>query len=48
MRSGLSNDLQTQLALEANLQREAGFTMDYAEGIRAFLEKRPAKFAERS
>jgi len=48
MRSSLSNDLATQLALEASLQREAGFTMDYAEGIRAFLEKRPAKFDERS
>ena len=48
MRASLSNDLESQLALEANLQREAGFSMDYAEGIRAFLQKRAAKFDGRS
>ena len=34
------NDLATQLDLERNLQREAGSTPDYGEGVRAFLEKR--------
>ena len=48
MRASLSNDLENQLALEADLQREAGFSMDYAEGIRAFLQKRPAKFDGRN
>lgn len=47
MRAALSNDLDTQLALEADLQREAGFSMDYAEGIRAFLGKRPPNFEPR-
>lgn len=35
-----SNDLQAQLALEEEMQRQAGRTGDYAEGVRAFLEKR--------
>ena len=39
-----SNDLSTQLDLERDLQREAGATDDYAEGVRAFFEKRPPKF----
>jgi 2-(1,2-epoxy-1,2-dihydrophenyl)acetyl-CoA isomerase len=34
------NDLATQLDLERKLQREAGSTPDYAEGVRAFLGKR--------
>ena len=41
------NDLTTQLDLERDLQREAGATSDYAEGVRAFIEKRPAKFTGR-
>jgi 2-(1,2-epoxy-1,2-dihydrophenyl)acetyl-CoA isomerase len=43
----LSNDLQAQLALEARLQREAGFSRDFAEGIAAFREKRAPKFQGR-
>lgn len=43
----LSNDLQAQLALEAKLQREAGFSRDFAEGITAFREKRAPKFQGR-
>ena len=35
-----TNGLDAQLALEASLQREAGFAGDYQEGVRAFLEKR--------
>ncbi|MDQ6859193.1 MAG: enoyl-CoA hydratase-related protein [Chloroflexota bacterium] len=32
------------LEVEAALQDRAGRTADYAEGVRAFLEKRPARF----
>jgi len=32
------------LEIEAGLQDRAGRTADYAEGVRAFLEKRPARF----
>ena len=37
--------LDQQLALENELQRELGGTADFAEGKRAFLEKRPPRFA---
>jgi 2-(1,2-epoxy-1,2-dihydrophenyl)acetyl-CoA isomerase len=42
-----TNTLDAQLDLERDLQREAGRTGDYREGVRAFLEKRPAKFTGR-
>jgi 2-(1,2-epoxy-1,2-dihydrophenyl)acetyl-CoA isomerase len=41
------NDLETQLALERELQREASLTPDYAEGVRAFMEKRKPNFSGR-
>jgi 2-(1,2-epoxy-1,2-dihydrophenyl)acetyl-CoA isomerase len=41
------NDLDAQLELEREAQREASLTPDYAEGVRAFLEKRPAVFRGR-
>lgn len=41
---GFSNDLETQLNLEADLQAEAGSTEDYHEGVSAFLEKRKPEF----
>ena len=41
------NDLDQQLDLERDLQREAGRTEDYREGVRAFLEQRPAAFKGR-
>jgi 2-(1,2-epoxy-1,2-dihydrophenyl)acetyl-CoA isomerase len=42
-----TNDLATQLDLERDLQREAGLHPDYAEGVRAFMEKRRPAFSSR-
>jgi 2-(1,2-epoxy-1,2-dihydrophenyl)acetyl-CoA isomerase len=42
-----SNDLSTQLDLERNLQHAASLTADYAEGVRAFAEKRAPQFTGR-
>ncbi len=39
-----ANNLEQQLALEAELQALAAGTADFREGAAAFLEKRPAKF----
>lgn len=38
------NSLDEQLQLERTLQREAGFSDDYKEGVAAFLEKRPPNY----
>jgi 2-(1,2-epoxy-1,2-dihydrophenyl)acetyl-CoA isomerase len=38
------NSYEEQLNLERQMQRRAGNTADCREGVRAFLEKRPAKF----
>jgi len=40
----LGVDLSAQLDYEEEIQREAGRTADYAEGVRAFLEKRKPVF----
>ena len=45
--AGARNDLDAQLDLERDLQSEAGQTADYAEGVRAFLEKRAPRFTGR-
>jgi 2-(1,2-epoxy-1,2-dihydrophenyl)acetyl-CoA isomerase len=42
--ASFANSLDAQLDLERDLQREAGRTNDFAEGVRAFLEKRQANF----
>lgn len=39
-----ANDLTTQLAVEEQLQTEAGQTHDFSEGVNAFLEKRKPVF----
>jgi 2-(1,2-epoxy-1,2-dihydrophenyl)acetyl-CoA isomerase len=39
-----TNDLSAQLALEEQLQTEAGMTYDFREGVNAFLEKRKPVF----
>ena len=47
LRGTYDNDLAAQLDLEAKLQGEAGQTRDFAEGVTAFLEKRPARYEGR-
>jgi 2-(1,2-epoxy-1,2-dihydrophenyl)acetyl-CoA isomerase len=39
-----ANELAAQLDLERTLQREAGSHPDYAEGVRAFMQKRKPAF----
>ena len=45
--ASLGIDLDDQLDYEEELQREAGGTSDYTEGVRAFLEKRKPVFTGR-
>lgn len=42
--AGDHHSLEQQLALEAELQAQAADTEDFAEGVAAFLGKRPARF----
>jgi 2-(1,2-epoxy-1,2-dihydrophenyl)acetyl-CoA isomerase len=47
LHASADNSLEDQLDLERDLQREAGRTEDYQEGVAAFLEKRPPTFKGR-
>jgi 2-(1,2-epoxy-1,2-dihydrophenyl)acetyl-CoA isomerase len=47
LRASSGNDLDTQLALEAKLQGEAGKSRDFAEGVLAFNEKRKPNYEGR-
>ncbi|MGE5640591.1 MAG: 2-(1,2-epoxy-1,2-dihydrophenyl)acetyl-CoA isomerase PaaG [Clostridia bacterium] len=44
MYASAGNSLDAQLDLERDLQREAGFSADYREGVKAFMEKRPPAY----
>jgi 2-(1,2-epoxy-1,2-dihydrophenyl)acetyl-CoA isomerase len=45
--AGAGNSFDVQLDLERDLQRDAGRTPDYAEGVRAFFDKRAPQFTGR-
>ena len=47
LNASAGNTLDAQLDLERDLQRAAGLTPDYREGIGAFLETRSARFTGR-
>jgi len=47
LNSSVSNSFDEQLMLERDLQRLAGRTEDYREGVAAFMAKRPAEFKGR-
>jgi 2-(1,2-epoxy-1,2-dihydrophenyl)acetyl-CoA isomerase len=44
VRAAMDSSLTEALAIERGNQRTAGRTADFAEGVAAFLAKRPAKF----
>jgi len=47
LHASADNDFDTQLDLERDLQRLAGRTDDYREGVSAFMEKRKPSFKEK-
>jgi 2-(1,2-epoxy-1,2-dihydrophenyl)acetyl-CoA isomerase len=44
MHASAGNSLDAQLDLERDLQREAGFSEDYREGVAAFMQKRKPSY----
>jgi len=44
MRASFSHTLEQQLSMEAGFIRDLGVSADFIEGVKAFNEKRPAKF----
>jgi 2-(1,2-epoxy-1,2-dihydrophenyl)acetyl-CoA isomerase len=44
LHASAGNSLDAQLDLERDLQREAGFSEDYREGVAAFMQKRKASY----
>ena len=44
LNASMNNTLSEQLELEDELQSKASKTLDYKEGVNAFLEKRKAEF----
>lgn len=44
IQAAATGSLDQQLDLERDAQRQAGRSADYAEGVTAFLDKRPARF----
>ncbi len=47
LNTSMGTDYKSALAVEEEMQREAGKTADYAEGVRAFLEKRKPVYTGR-
>jgi 2-(1,2-epoxy-1,2-dihydrophenyl)acetyl-CoA isomerase len=47
IQASATNTLDQQLDLERDLQRLAGRTQDYREGVAAFIEKRAPRFEGR-
>ena len=44
LNASLANNLDEQLGMEEEMQREAGRTLDFEEGVAAFRDKRPPNF----